>query len=280
MRDFWKFTLLVLMPFFVKAQGLPSATIIPTSPLQCTNKNITFSCAVSGSPTTYTWSVVPVKGLVAYSDLYTNTLSLTFSINLSYTIYLNVTNASGTAVTYTTISPARTANAAFNASLNTEGYPAQLVLTNYSSNHVVSYWKFNDVGGIDSNSNTVKNYGSGGGYSVTLIAKGQKGCNDTASYAFRIADSAGITLPNVFTPNNDDVNDVYRPIARGIRYLKARVLNRAGIEIHTWDKVNGFWDGYTDSGVPCEEGVYFITVEAIDFLGKSYKLKGTITLLR
>lgn len=280
MRDFWKFTLLLLVPFLTRAQVSPSATILPVSQLNCTNKAITFSCAVSGSPTTYTWSVVPVKGLVAYSNLNTNTLSLTFSINLTYTVYLNVTNAFGTTVTFTTITPARTASASFNASLNTEGYPAQLVLTNYSSNNVVSYWKFNDIGGIDSNFNTVKNYDSGGSYSVTLIAKGQKGCNDTTGYAFRIADSAGITLPNVFTPNNDDVNDVYRPITRGIRYLKARVISRSGIEIHVWDKVNGFWDGYTDSGVPCEEGVYFITVEAIDFLGKSYKLKGTITLLR
>jgi hypothetical protein len=66
----------------------------------------------------------------------------------------------------------------------------------------------------------------------------------------------------------------------GISSLKARVLNRDGQLVCSWDKVNGFWDGHSTSGEDCSEGEYFIVVEATGFDGQTYKLKRVITLAR
>jgi gliding motility-associated-like protein len=177
------------------------------------------------------------------------------------------------------ITVSRSAIAAFNASLSESGYPNALHLTNYSSGHLSSYWKFNDAG-IDTNANTVKYYSKSGSYTVTLFALGRNGCNDSSSYAFRISDSSSIVLPNVFTPNNDDINDVFKPITTGINKLNLYISNRDGTIVSSWDKVNGFWDGHTTSGERCSTGVYYVVLQAEGFDGKLYKMKGSLTLLR
>jgi gliding motility-associated-like protein len=113
-----------------------------------------------------------------------------------------------------------------------------------------------------------------------LKALGKNGCNDSLSYSFRISDSSGVTLPNIFTPNDDGVNDVFRPITKGITSMMVWVYNRYGVTIANWDRINGSWDGYNTSGLQCGSGEYFVVVEATGFNGKTYKQKGTLTLIR
>lgn len=182
-------------------------------------------------------------------------------------------------MTYTTLTLNRSAKASFNATFNSTGYPNELILTNYSSNSLKYCWKFNGAEN-DSTTNVAKAYPASGNYTVTLEAFGAKGCNDTASYVFRISDSSSVELPNVFTPNDDGVNDFYRPITRGISSLNAWVYNRYGVIVCTWDKVRSGWDGHTTSGEQCADGQYFIVLEALGFDGKQHKLKGNITLIR
>jgi len=160
------------------------------------------------------------------------------------------------------------------------GHPNQLSLTNYSTNSLKNYWIYSGDGLKDSSAFVIKDYPSSGSYTVTLAALGKNDCNDTLSYAFRISDSSGVTLPNVFTPNEDGVNDIYKPVTKGITVLNAYVYNRYGTLITSWDRVNGFWDGSTTSGLECGTGEYFIILEATGFDGKSYKLKSSITLIR
>lgn len=266
-----------------KAQVAPTASIVSTSTNHCTDFPVTFSAATNGSTNSFTWAVVPVKGLVSYSDLNSSTLSLTFYKTTTYTVFLNIRNETGsTAITYTTVSLDKSAKSSFNASFNSVGYPTQLILTNYSSYSLKNYWKFSDVitATPDSSVNTTKEYPLSGNYTVTLISLGEKGCDASSSYSFRISDSSSVILPNVFTPNGDGANDVYRPISRGITELNVWIYNRYGILISSWDKVKGSWDGHTTSGEECSDGVYFVVLEAKGFDGKDFKLKDRITLIR
>mgnify|MGYP000976193199 CR=1 FL=1 len=280
MAKYCKFILILLVPLCIKAQVAPTATILPTSSFSCTGIPVTYSAIASRSTATFTWAVAPVSGLVSFSSLYSNTISLTFSLNLSYTVTVFVSDSLGVSSTSTSIIPARSPKAAFNASLNSTGYPNQLILTNYSSNSKKILWNYSDSPVSDTTFDAVKNYNTSGNYKVTLVAIGLKNCPDTASYAFRIADSSGVTLPNVFSPNGDDINDIYRPITRGIVKLQARVFNRDAVQIAFWNRVNGFWDGHTTSGEACDAGTYFVVVEATGFDGKTYKLKTAVTLVR
>lgn len=280
MRNFYKFTFLLLFSIGVKAQAPPTATIVGLSNLFCVGVPISFSSATSSTDVAYTWSVVPAKGLSFISNLHSPTLSLTFTASTAYTVTLIVGNTNGSSSSNTILPVAKMPKASFNATLLDAGFPNQLVLTNYSSNFNSSEWHYSDVKGIDITTNTVKNYSAGGKYGVVLIAKGLRGCDDTAHYSFWISDSSGLTLPNIFSPNGDGVNDIYKPISRGIVKLNATVYNRYGAIVHSWDKVNGFWDGYTTSGLPCSMGEYFVVLEAFGFDGQKFKKKSMITLVR
>lgn len=61
-----------------------------------------------------------------------------------------------------------------------------------------------------------------------------------------------IVIPNVFTPNDDSVNDYYN-ILNIPQGTSLTILNRWGNKVFQTDKANTeFWDGKN-----CEEGVYF-----------------------
>jgi gliding motility-associated-like protein len=280
MRNLYTLFFISVFSICAKAQGVPTATIVQASTIHCTDVSSTFSASTANNPSSYSWAIAPVRGLVAYSDLNSPTLSVTFSNTTTYTVFLTVSNNAGTTVSYTTVTVNRSAKASFNATFADAGFPNELALTNYSGHSLKNYWIFNDSAIPDSSVNTVKSYTASGSYMVKLVAIGSKGCNDTSAYAFRISDSSSVVLPNVFSPNGDDVNDAYRPITRGIRVLNAWVYNRYGIIITSWDKVRGAWDGHTTSGEECSAGEYVIIVEALGFDNKEYKLKSTITLVR
>ena len=280
MRNLLKITLGVFLCFGAKAQVAPTSTILSLGSLKCTSIPCTFSASTSPSVLSYTWSILPSKGYSSISDLNKNTVNFTFTANLTYTLSLSVSDGTLSSSTQTIISINKLPKSAFNASLNASGFPNQLILTNFSSNASSYSWVYSDESVGDSSANAVKNYSAPGNYNVALIARGLKGCNDTSHYAFELPKTSSIVLPNIFTPNNDNVNEIYRPFVVGISNLNARVYNRYGLIVASWDKVNGFWDGYTTSGEECSAGQYFIVVEALGFDGQSYKLKAGITLMR
>jgi gliding motility-associated-like protein len=259
---------------------VPTATIVSPSSTICTSVRNSFSATTANSPTAYSWSVSPANSLTITPDQTSPSIDISFRFPGLYTFSLQVSNATGTTIAVRTISVTQSANAAFNASLTNTGFPTQIILTNYSSNFVKNQWNYSDVAEIDTILNPIKTYTSGGTYSITLIAYGKAGCSSISVYSFKIADSSWIRLPNIFTPNNDSINDIFRPEAGGLSTINAYIFNRFGTLVYSWDKVNGYWDGYTSSGEPCQDGVYFCVLEATGFDGKSYKLKSKVTLLR
>jgi gliding motility-associated-like protein len=278
MKPFFTIALLLLLSLCVKSQA-PTATIVAPSGTLCTGTTYSFTSNTTNSPETYKWTIFPATSLTISPDHASPFININFGRGGIYQFSLQVSNPSGTTTATYSVYVNQKAIASFNASLTTTGFPAQMVLTNYSSYTVHNTWFYSDAAS-DTLVNTVKNYTASGSYSIMLVAYGKGGCNDTSGYAFRIADSSGITMPDIFTPNNDSVNDIYRPIARGISSLKAWIYNRYGTLIYNWETVNGFWDGYTTSGNPCQPDVYFCVLEATGFDGKSYKLKSKVTLLR
>lgn len=262
-----------------KAQ-IPTATILTPTTTLCSDKAFTFLTNTTNTPTAYSWSVSPANSVGIFPNLNGQAIVLTFSNSGIFVVSLNVANASGSTTTSQTLTINKSAKALFNASLNNVGFPNQLNLTNYSSNALSYNWLFSDDATIYSTTNILKSYITSGSYSVTLISFGIVGCNDTSGYAFRISDSSSFYLPNIFSPNNDNVNDIFKPVAQGIKELHVWIYNRYGVIIYDWDKPKGFWDGYTTSGLPCDAGIYFCVAEALGFDNKSYKLKGNVTLVK
>ncbi|GIK70659.1 MAG: T9SS type B sorting domain-containing protein [Bacteroidetes bacterium] len=90
-----------------------------------------------------------------------------------------------------------------------------------------------------------------------------------------------LALPNVFTPNNDGINDLWhlnKIIDAGYIFKELHIYNRWGNEIYRKSDVFFGWDGNCD-GLPCSEGIYFVTV-LFEKNNSIKKISGYITLLR
>lgn len=81
-------------------------------------------------------------------------------------------------------------------------------------------------------------------------------------------------VPNVFSPDNNGINDTFNPICFGIKYYKTTVFNQWGEKIFE-GKENEVWDG---SNAP--QGVYFVMIEYETNDHKNNMHRSTVTLLR
>ena len=92
---------------------------------------------------------------------------------------------------------------------------------------------------------------------------------------------SSLTMPNAFSPNGDNINDIYKAKDgyKSIVKFKAVIYNRWGQKIFEWDNPAEGWDG-TFHGKDVEQGVYFVHVEAKGADGKTYNIKRDVNLLR
>jgi gliding motility-associated-like protein len=115
----------------------------------------------------------------------------------------------------------------------------------------------------------------------TVLVSDEQNCFDSASLTVKIfKTNPQIFVPTAFTPNNDGVNDLFRPIGVGIKKIEYfRVYNRWGQLVFS-TTVNGQgWDG-TIGGKPQSTNTFVWIVRGIDFLDKPFFRKGTVTLIR
>ena len=77
-----------------------------------------------------------------------------------------------------------------------------------------------------------------------------------------ITDYFNINVPNVFTPNNDGKNDLFKISLPGRMYECATlsIFNKWGQIQYFNDDSNLDWDGTNNSGVSAPVGTYFYTI--------------------
>lgn len=66
-----------------------------------------------------------------------------------------------------------------------------------------------------------------------------------------------IFIPNIFTPNNDNTNDLFEPKITGVSDYNVSIYNRWGNKIYELNKDRPIWDGKEAS-----DGVYFYVFES------------------
>jgi gliding motility-associated-like protein len=90
----------------------------------------------------------------------------------------------------------------------------------------------------------------------------------------------GVLVPSAFTPNNDGLNDILRPRYNGIKRLDYfAVYNRWGELVFKTSDMSKGWDG-NYNGRPQSMGTFVWIVNAEDFNGKKYHLRGTATIIK
>ena len=152
--------------------------------------------------------------------------------------------------------------------------------SNYTTTPGTWYWNFGDgtleTWQIPTAQHAYTNMGS---YSVTHIVESQFGCKDTVVKTILVIK---ITIPNVFTPNGDGLNDFF--VIDGIDQMTGTnlvVFNRWGNKVFESNDYKNDWNGNDAS-----DGVYYFILTFKDNLLKTKDEKftnttnGTVTILR
>ena len=89
-----------------------------------------------------------------------------------------------------------------------------------------------------------------------------------------------LVMPNTFTPNNDQINDVYKVKSyQNIVEFHAYIFNRWGQKLYEWTNLEGGWDG-TYRGNDVKQGTYLLLVKAKGADGQDYNIRKDVNLLR
>jgi gliding motility-associated-like protein len=87
------------------------------------------------------------------------------------------------------------------------------------------------------------------------------------------------SLPNIFTPNGDGINDVYALNGQGFDLKYFRIYNRWGEKVFETNQIDEPWDG-TYHGKMYEPEVFVYDLQAVCSSGEVLSKKGNITLIR
>ncbi|MCW3119532.1 MAG: Gliding motility-associated C-terminal protein [Chitinophagaceae bacterium] len=114
-----------------------------------------------------------------------------------------------------------------------------------------------------------------------VIVMNEAGCSDSATVKVKVfITKPQVFVPTAFTPNGDGHNDIVRPIAVGITQIDYfRIYNRWGELVFSTTTNEQGWDGKIN-GVLQGSNTYVWIVHAIDYTGKTFFSKGTVTLIR
>ncbi len=206
------------------------------------------------------------------------TASITVSAGGTYTVFVSGCGTDSASVTVSET----TVIADISANPLSGGPPLEVTFSNNSTPSSGSFvWDLGD--GTSSNvSAPVHTYGDPGVYTVVLTAS-SNGCSASDSLIIAVDSpivDSGISVPNVFSPNGDGLNDTWGVIGTGLVSLDAVVFNRWGQEVAKLQNTAQVWDGRTGAGEPVSDGTYFYILKAKGADGREYEFTGTVTLLR
>ena len=155
--------------------------------------------------------------------------STTANITQGGVYTLNTINSCGNAQTTYTVT-ADSVIASFTANPVTGQVPLSVTFTNASVGNSLSYaWSFGD-GNASLNPNPSHIYTSAGNFQAILLATDNLGCKGLDSLTIKITDVPSvIVIPNVFSPNGDNINDLFSVNATGINNFDCRVYDRWGL---------------------------------------------------
>jgi gliding motility-associated-like protein len=173
------------------------------------------------------------------------------------------------------------------ANFNSDGVwgvvPYTVAFTYTGSGATTYQWNFGDGSPVDNSSNPSHTYTVLGVYDVMLIVNSGSPdfCSDTFHIQITVEGQSKLTMPNVFTPNQDGYNDTFKPDAENLATLEVSIFDRWGKLIGEFNTIDGFWDGKNmHSKKEASDGVYYYILSATGRDKVVYNLQGTVTLIK
>lgn len=152
--------------------------------------------------------------------------------------------------------------------------------TDMSTGGIAWQWNFGDGSAGSTLQNPTHTFPGAGTYTVTQIVFNQFGCPDT--FWLEVTVGEGIIIPNVFTPDGNNQNDVWYIPNSGMKEFHVEIFDRWGLKVWESSADEIRWDGRSLSGEPLNDGTYYYVLHAIlqsPNKNKNYSTRGWITLL-
>lgn len=124
-----------------------------------------------------------------------------------------------------------------------------------------------------------------GWYDVALVVTNENGCEDTSFYSIYIEGIPEYEVPNVFTPNGDDINERFQPETYAVTEAVMKIFNRWGRPVFSYEgaipSIDSWgWDGTINGGAKAAAGTYYYVLDLKGVNGDNFSEKGTVTLVR
>ena len=138
-------------------------------------------------------------------------------------------------------------------------------------------WDFDDFT-FSVEENPLHKFEDPGRYDVMLTVSDTNLCIDSISHQILIDYDFVVYIPTSFTPNGDNLNDIFRP--SGFRMNKLigyefTIYNAWGGEVFSTNDILDYWDGSN-----ADAGVYTWILGIIDEMGAMQEKSGQVTLIR
>ncbi len=118
---------------------------------------------------------------------------------------------------------------------------------------------------------------AGGTYTVTVT----NACQTSTDSSIVDGHICDIEMPNVFSPNDDGINDLY--FINGdkeiFKEFNISIVNRWGNKIKVYNDPFGTWDGTNSNGEKVPQGVYFYSVKAVTLQDEELTKQGFIHVI-
>ena len=240
--------------------------------LPCNNTAIVLKGSTTSLNVSYKWN-----GPGGYTFTGQNATGVTAPGTYTVSVTDNVTGCTSTAVVIVTT---QSVNAAFTADQTGGLAPLPVNFTNNSTGGSTYSWNFGD-GNSATTFNSSNTYQGGGTYTVILtVYNSSKTCSDTASMLIVMDDELSLEIPNVFTPNDDQVNDLFTIKSKGVKEISLQIFNRWGEKLYEFTGAKAAWDGMTGQGGLVPDATYFYFVKATGYDDKVIERNGTVNLFR
>ena len=135
------------------------------------------------------------------------------------------------------------------------------------------FWDFGD-GSFSNEASPFHRYEQAGEYTVSLTITDEVGCVAESTQGPFTVILPDLFVPNVFSPNNDGINDLFQVRYTGNETYFLQVHDRWGRKVFEANGSASAWDG-TTNGAKMAEGTYYYVLT----IGEN-RYNGNITLLR
>lgn len=156
---------------------------------------------------------------------------------------------------------------------------------NNSTNSTAWLWDFGDASSFSTLENPTHIYNATGNYPVTLFSTNAAGCADSITYYILVNDIITLFIPNAFSPNGDDVNDIFYVYSYGMDpdYYEFSIFDRWGNRIFKTKEIGEGWNGAINNQgeiVERDVYVYHLNYKGLGKINKKKTVIGPVTVVK